>query len=299
MTTSNPAQAAGAASGFRLPDQARIGTVRLRVADLARSLAFYTDVLGFHATRGEGGVATLSAGEGGPVLVELHERPGARPAPRRGAVGLYHFAVLVPSRAELGRVLARIRASGWGGLGASDHLVSEALYLSDPDGNGVEVYRDRPRSEWRMNGDELSMATVPLDLAALLRDAAPAGDGRLAAGTTIGHVHLHVASLEGADAFLRGALGMDLRVWSYPGALFFAAGGYHHHVGTNVWAGPDAPRAGEDDAGLIDWELLVPARADADAVAASLRERGFAPEEIDGGWGVVDPSGIALRVRAG
>lgn len=297
MNTTTPRIDSGTAPGYRLPDATRIGRVRLRVADVERALGFYRDVLGLRVAGSEGGVVSLAAGEGEPPLVELHERPGVRPAGRRGAIGLYHLAVLVPSRAELGRVLARIRESGWGPLGASDHLVSEALYTTDADGNGVEIYADRPRSAWQMNGPELSMTTVPLDLAALLRDAAPPRDG-IAPGTVIGHVHLHVESLEATDAFYRGALGMDLRVWSYPGALFFAAGGYHHHLGANTWAGPGAPRAGEEDAGLIDWELVVPTRADADAAAASVRAGGHDVAEVEGGWRAADPSGIALRIVA-
>jgi catechol 2,3-dioxygenase len=295
--TRQPDHAEGAAP-FRLPAETRVGKVRLRVADLGRSLEFYRGVLGLHLARAGESTAALSAGDRGPELVELHERPGARPVPRRGATGLYHLALLVPDRPALGSVLERIRRTGWGPLGASDHAVSEALYTSDPDGNGIEIYRDRPRSTWRTEGGELHMTTTPLDLRALLAGAAPPAGG-IAPGTTMGHVHLHVDDLERTGTFYRAGLGMDLRVWSYPGALFFAAGGYHHHLGTNIWAGPGAPRASEDDAGMTDWELVVPTRPDTEAVAASLRAQGFSPTaEPDGAWRVEDPSGIALRVVA-
>ncbi len=279
-----------------LPAAAHIGRVRLRVAEMERALGFYRDVLGLRATRAEGGTAVLGAGEGGPMLIELHERPGAQPASRRAALGLYHFAILVPGRPELGRVLRRLADAGIR-VGASDHAVSEALYMSDPDGNGVEIYRDRPRSEWERSGGELHMVTAPLDLPALLRDAAPARP-EIDTGTTIGHIHLHVGDLGEADRFFRDALGMELTVGSYPGARFYAAGGYHHHVGANTWAGASAPRVTEADAGLIDWELVLPTAADADRAADRLRAAGFDPARGPaGGWSVRDPAGTRLRLR--
>ena len=281
--------------GYRLPDAARPGRVRLRVADPERSLGFYRDVLGMRVARDEGSVLGLAAGEG-PELIELRGTPGLAPARQRGRLGLYHFAVLVPTRAELGRVLGRLSGSGFP-LGASDHEVSEALYTVDPDGNSVEIYADRPRSAWRHDGDELHMTTIPLDTHSLLREAAP-DTGAIAEGTRIGHMHFYMDDLARADAFYRGGLGMDRMVWSYPGALFLAAGGYHHHVGTNTWAGPGATRTRDDEAGLLDWELLVPTTADADASAASLRAAGFDPRQEDGAWTAADPVGNVIRIVA-
>lgn len=283
--------------GYRLPEATRPGRVRLRVADPERSLAFYRDVLGMRVARDEGSVLGLAASGEGAELVELRGTPGLAPARQHGRLGLYHFAVLVPTRAELGRILGRLAGSGFP-LGSSDHAVSEALYTVDPDGNSVEIYTDRPRSAWRYDAGELHMTTVPLDTHALLREAAP-DTGSLATGTRIGHMHFYMDDLARADAFYRGGLGMDAVVWSYPGALFLAAGGYHHHVGTNTWAGPGATRTRDDEAGLLDWELLVPSPADADAAAASLRAAGFEASREDGAWVAADPVGNVVRIVAG
>lgn len=283
--------------GYRLPAAARVGTVRLQVADLARSLGFYRDLLGLRVLRTEAGVAVLAAAGSPEPLLELHERPGAAPVPRRGRLGLYHFAVLLPERAALGRLVAHLAEHG-ARAGASDHLVSEALYLQDPDNLGIEVYADRPRSAWRTQGRELMMETRPLDLAELVRAAGGARWEELPAGTTIGHVHLHVGELERAAAFYHAALGLDQVVWSYPGALFLSAGGYHHHLGLNTWAGPDAQPASEDEARLLEWELVLPSAADVEAASASLAAAGHSAEHADGTLLVADPWGTRLRIRS-
>lgn len=296
---STPAQArAGeygiAPEGFRLPAQTRIGRVRLQVADLERSLAWYREVLGFLVLASSDRTATLGAHGDDTPLLELHEKPGARPVPRRGLLGLYHFAILLPDRAALGRFLAHLGQIG-AYAGMSDHFVSEAIYLTDPDGLGIEVYADRPRGAWMQRGRELAMATEPLDTASVLR----AGVGQpwtgLPAGTTIGHVHHYVGDIEPAARFYHRGLGFDLVVWSYPGALFVSAGGYHHHVGLNTWAA-GSPTATDDDARLIDWELIVPDPSSVDAVAGSLRAAGFDPVSTDDGWIARDPWGIAVRI---
>ncbi|MDH4063920.1 MAG: VOC family protein [Acidobacteriota bacterium] len=224
-----------------LPGDAHIGEVTLAVANLDRSLAFYTDVVGLVILWQDSGVAALGAAEGRPSLVRLQEQVGAVARPR-GSSGLYHIAIRVPSRAALGRSLRRLAERRWPLTGASDHLVSEALYLDDPDGLGLEVYRDRPREHWRVSDGEVEMATEPLDLDSV---AAERGAGGAWSGvepeTNIGHVHLHVPDLGSAEALYCGALGFTPTLRRYPGALFVAAGGYHHHVGLNVWAGPGAP----------------------------------------------------------
>jgi catechol 2,3-dioxygenase len=232
-----------------LPTDAHIGSVTLTVTRLDQSLAFYLSALGLILQQREGNRALLST-DGGDTLVELVERRDAVPRPRR-ASGLYHFAILVPSRAALGRSLRRLLQQGWQLTGAADHLVSEALYLDDPDGLGIEIYRDRPRSSWRVNHGELVMSTDPLDLESLAEE--PGAEeiwSGLDHGTVIGHVHLHVPQLPEAEAFYTGQIGFTPTVRRYPGALFVAAGGYHHHMGLNTWAGVGAPPPPPNAVGL-------------------------------------------------
>lgn len=277
---------------FRLPAQAGVGRVRLVVSDISRSVDYYTQVLGFIATR-EQDIVVLSSADG-TGLIELREQRGVRPVPRRGRIGLYHFAILLPDRGSLGRFVGHLGRLGVY-VGSADHLVSEALYLTDPDGLGIEVYADRPRTEWRTNGREIAMATEPLDLPALLRSGGDEPWSEMPPGTTIGHVHFHVPTLSEAENFFHHALGFDKVVWSYPGALFFSAGGYHHHVGTNTWAGA-APLATDGDARLLEWELRVPTADAVASVAASVAGAGY-PVTVDGKDSVIsDPSGIKVRV---
>ena len=283
--------------GYRLPEATRLGAVRLQVADLSRSLDWYRRVLGLRVLDQTPGRAALGPQGADAVLVELHERPGAAPVPRRGRLGLYHFALLLPDRAALARFVRHLGAIGER-AGMSDHRVSEALYLSDPDGLGIEVYADRPRAEWRHEGRQLVMATDPLDLDRLLPEAGSAEWAGLPAGTVLGHVHLFVADLARAEAFYHAGLGFDKVVWSYPGALFLSAGGYHHHLGTNTWATGAAPAA-EADARLLEWEIVLPGEADVEAAASSLAAAGVAVAREPGGTTASDPWGTLLRLRAG
>lgn len=183
-------------------------------------------------------------------------------------------------------------------FGASDHLVSEALYLSDPDGLGIEVYADRPRSDWQSRDGELAMTTIPLDLEGVVAAANGERWSGMPAGTRIGHVHLHVGDLTRGEAFYHTALGFDKVVWSYPHALFLSAGGYHHHLGINTWAGPRATAPAPDEAQLLEWELLLPTDADVDAATASLEQAGHMVEEREDGANVRDPWGTQLALRA-
>jgi len=285
-----------APSGFRLPDATHLGRVRLQVADLDRSIAYYETVIGLRVLARSGNVATLGPQGSDVVLVELRAKPGVRAVARRGNIGLYHFAILLPDRAALGRLIAHLSAIGVY-AGMSDHFVSEAIYLQDPDGLGIEVYADRPRSEWRSADRQLAMTTNPLDVADVVGSAGGAPWTGAPAGTVIGHVHLYVRDLDEASAFYHEALGLDKIVWGYPGALFMSAGGYHHHLGTNTWAA-GAPLATDDDARLVDWEIVVPAAASVSHAAESLEGHGADVRREDGDVVATDPWGTKVRITS-
>ncbi len=285
-----------APTGHRLPSETRLGPVMLQVADLARSLEYYQHVLGLRVVSQSAGRASLAAQGDDTVLVELRELPGANAVPRRGRLGLYHYAILLPERAALGRFLAHLSSIG-AYAGMSDHLVSEALYLTDPDGLGIEVYADRDRKSWKHEARQLAMATDPLDTKSLVEAAGDTPWTGMPPGTKVGHVHLHVEDIALAEAFYHGALGFDKMVWSYPGALFLGAGGYHHHLGTNTWAA-GAPRSEANDARLLEWTVVVPSSADAAAVAKSLEAGGYSVTEDAErkSWTTTDPWGTPLRI---
>ena len=297
-TTTNEGERAPAMGvappGYRLPAELRLGEVRLQVADLAVSLEYYERVLGLRVRDREAGSATLATFGDDTPLVRLHERHGAAPVPHRGLFGLYHYAILLPERAALGRFVAHLSAIGER-TGASDHLVSEALYLRDPDGLGIEVYADRPRHDWLATDGQIRMATEPLDLRAVVAAAGGERWTGMPAGARMGHVHLHVADLERASSLYHDALGLDRMVWNYPGALFLAAGGYHHHLGLNTWAGAGARPAGEGDARLLEWRMELPA-AHATRARASVEAAGHAVSSTGEGWRVTDPWGTTLHV---
>ncbi len=281
-----------APSGFRLPAATSVGAVTLQVADLERSLEFYRSTLGLAELGRDSGVARLGAGT--RPLVELRERPGARSA-GRGRLGLFHFAILLPGRPALGRFVQHLADRGIY-AGAGDHLVSEAFYLADPDGLGIEVYADRPRESWRRVGRELRMATDPVDVAAVVAAGGGGAWEGMPEGTTMGHVHLHVGDLDLASRFYSEAIGLDRVGWSYPGALFLSAGGYHHHLGTNVWAGAGARPAAGDQAQLLEWSLALPDAASLQAAAESLAQAGFVAEPAGGALRTRDPWGTPLRL---
>jgi catechol 2,3-dioxygenase len=286
-----------APAGYRLPDATRLGKVRLQVADLARSLAFYERTLGLRIIERSASGAALAAHDDPRVLVELEERKGIRPA-GSGLLGLYHFAILLPDRPSLGRFVRHLAETGVR-AGAGDHLVSEAFYLTDPDGLGIEVYADRPRSSWQRQGRELMISTDPVDVADLVASAGDTPWSGMPAGTTIGHVHLHVGNLAQGSAFFSDALGFDRMTWRYPGALFLGAGGYHHHLGTNVWAGRDARPPQDGDARLIEWTIELPSAGDVAGAADSIRTAGHGVEELRPGEMLTqDPWGTRIRLRA-
>lgn len=287
---------------YRLPAATRLGPVHLQVADLARSLAFYTSTLGFRILRQAPAHAVLGAGAhadpDAEPIVELHARPGARPMTARGRLGLFHVAYLLPDRAALGRFARHLATLGVH-PGAGDHYVSEALYLTDPDGLGVEVYADRPRDTWQRIGHELRIGTEAVDVPALLRAGGDAPWNGMPAGTTVGHVHLHVADIARGAAFYGDALGFDRTTWRYPGALFLGAGGYHHHVGTNVWAGSTARPPDDGDARLLEWTIVLPNTTDVATAAAHLAHVGVPGDAVHPSAVVArDPWGTAVRLRA-
>lgn len=280
-------------SAFTIHPAAHTGPVHLTVTDLGRSLDFYRDVLGFALLGGEGERATLTA-DGVKPLVLLTAVRDAKAKPRR-STGLYHFAILVPDRAALARSLRRLAEQRYPLGGASDHLVSEALYLSDPDGNGIEIYRDRPRAEWPYQAGQLMMDTQPLDLQKLLAEAeGPWTD--LPAGTTIGHVHLHVSDLAEAERFYRALLGLELMVRYGPSAAFLSAGGYHHHLGLNTWAGVGAPPPPPDAVGLRYFTLFVPDGAEVERLVRHLQSASVTFARREYGLFLRDPSQNAVVV---
>jgi catechol 2,3-dioxygenase len=272
-----------------------LGAVRLTVADLDRAKEFYERAMGLQALEGSG--EALSLGADGAPLVELVGQPDAPPR-GHGATGLFHLAVLVPSRPDLAQALKRVADARWPLSGASDHLVSEALYLRDPEGNGIEIYRDRPREEWSYADGNLAMDTLPLDLDTLIGELARA-DGKargVPPGTRIGHVHLQVAELRAAEAFYRDALGFEVTVRGYPGALFLSAGGYHHHIGLNTWASQGGPQPPPGSRGLRSFEVVLPDAEELAKVTQRLEAAGVAQEQEDGDLAVEDPSGNRVRL---
>jgi catechol 2,3-dioxygenase len=286
-------------AGFKMPDETVIGEVALRVADLERSVRFYTGPFGLGLFDRREGLAVLGA-DGRPLL-RLTERPDARPKPH-SATGLYHFAVLLPDRAALGRLFLNLVKYGVPIEGAADHLVSEAIYLRDPDGNGIEIYRDKPRQEWPMAGPEVRMANAPLDFEGIVAAAGDRPWEGIAPGTRIGHVHLQVSDLGQAERFYCQILGFTV-MQRWRGALFVSAGGYHHHIGLNVWASLGGPPAPEDSAGLEYFGVVVPFAGDLRALAAALAQEGveFSEVQTDDGRPAIrtyDPDRIGLLISA-
>lgn len=272
---------------------AHIDSVHLTISNLDRSLRFYDEHIGLKVQRREGHSAAMGAG--GRELLWLHESASAQRV--RGTTGLYHFAILVPTRPDLAAALRHLSEVRTTFQGFADHLVSEAIYLADPDGNGIEIYRDRPRSEWPFVDGTLQMATEPLDLKSLLSDVSVAWDG-LAPHTRIGHVHLHVAALSEAEHFYRQDLGLDLVLRYGDSASFLSAGGYHHHVAINTWAGVGAPRPPAGAIGLDHVVIRVPSSAAVTSIAGHLAQAGVAHEVSDGQMRVSDPSGNRIELRA-
>ena len=273
-----------------------MGRVALTVADLARSLDYYQSRIGLQVLDQSASHALL--GVEGRELLWLQAQPGAKPFPGRGFSGLYHFAILLPSRQALGVELRHLAETRTPLTGASDHGVSEALYLSDPDGHGIEIYRDLARADWPRQPDgKLAMVVDPMDAQGVLAAGEGISWSGMSAGTVMGHVHLHVSHLAAAQDFYVNGLGFDL-LQIYGGqAAFVSAGGYHHHLGLNVWAGIGVPPAPEDRARLLWYEVVLPDGAALDVTLARVREAGLQPERHDAGWIVRDPAQNSVILR--
>lgn len=250
---------------YILPDATRIGYVHLTVSDAEKVSAFYRDLLGFCENRNDDGVIGLSANGHTPHHILLRENRHAKPR-RPHTTGLFHLAIRVPNRIELARMFFKIHERRYPFQGFADHGVSEALYMADPEGNGVEIYVDRPMDLWPKRQGRLHMTTDPLDVNDLMNeiknDSSAIKD--LHPETDIGHIHLQVSELSRAEKFYHGILGMDITQDSYPGALFLSAGGYHHHIGANIWSGEGAVRPGKDFLGLAGFAIHIPDSPDKD-----------------------------------
>jgi len=276
--------------------QTTIGTVHLTIADLDRSVQFYERHLGFQCHRRTEKTASLGAGSAELLVLSQCES-----APRmRRATGLYHFAILVPSRVELARSLRRLVEAGTLLQGFADHGVSESVYLTDPDGNGIEIYQDRLRSEWPFVAGRLQMRVDPLDVDKVLTELVGEEDRDtgLAGGTAMGHIHLHVARLADAEAFYVATLGFDLIQRYGDSALFLSAGGYHHHIGLNTWAGVGAPPPPPGAIGLRHFVVRVPDERALGRLVARITAAGIPIEDHAGGLLIRDPSANAMVLAA-
>jgi catechol 2,3-dioxygenase len=279
-----------AASPPRLPATLRLGAVHLTVTDLDRSVDFYESSIGLRVHHREDGVVTMGVGD--EDLLILYGEPSARRAGRHA--GLYHYALLFPSRQELARAALRLAATQTPIQGASDHGTHEAIYLPDPDGNGIELAADRPRELWP-RPLEYAGGPHPLDLDGLL--ATIAGEvprGKASPGLVVGHIHLHVGDLERGLGFYRDVLGFELMTFMPGAAAFVAAGGYHHHLGFNIWRGEGVPPVPEGGVGLRYWTVVLDDPEEVAAVRERIREAGIASEEREGGFLVRDPWGLAV-----
>jgi catechol 2,3-dioxygenase len=262
------------APSYRIPDTAHIGRVRLAVSELERSIRFYSDVIGLALLKESEGTAQLGVSTNGRVLLELEEIPGIRPVGRRSRLGLYHVALLLPSRAALASFMQHVSRLGIP-FGAADHIVSEALYFSDPDGLGVEVYADRNRDQWIVRDNEIILDSKPIRSDDLQATSQERWTG-VPDHTMFGHIHLSVQDLRLAADFYHATLGMNKMTWNFPGALFLAAGQYHHHVGLNVWAA-GSPAASQEESRMMFWELHLPNGQELKSAVASMSAAGCKP----------------------
>jgi catechol 2,3-dioxygenase len=259
-----------------LPGNTAISGIKLKVSDLERSLVFYSTQIGFQVFEKNNNYALLSASGKLPYQIFLEEFASGEPVSRRTA-GLYHIAVKVPNRKELASELTKLSQTDIKFHGFSDHLVSEAIYLADPDGNGVEIYSDKPKELWKWEKGQVKMETLPLDIESLLNEVrgTELKNGGIHPYTILGHIHLRVSDLIKAENFYSKTLGFEVTTREYPGAFFMSAGGYHHHIGTNIWSGQNIPPASERSLGLDHFVIRVPDKNTLNEIRTNLAQNEF------------------------
>lgn len=277
--------------------QMEIGYAELNVSNLDKMTRYYTDTVGLSLVDQSDMQSQLGIAESGKVLLKLNETPDHDTG--EGKAGLFHTAFLLPERKDLGNILYNLLKNEVAIAGASDHGYSEALYLQDPEGNGIEIYRDKPREEWVVNDDgTIPGVTEQMDAHGVLdsRDETPSP--LFPEGTTVGHMHLSVSDLKESEQFYVDTLGMNLKYEYGSQARFIAAGDYHHHIGMNTWAGAGLPKRQPDDMGLRLFTLVLPDQIDIDKLADHLSEVGYPFDRVQDSLSITDPNGIMVKVHA-
>lgn len=274
-----------------------VGQVDLKVENLDRSLHFYQNMIGFKVLEQSESKAVLTA-DGKTPLLSIEQPKNIIPKQPR-TTGLYHYALLLPKRSDLGRILRHLLQTGYPLQGASDHLVSEALYLADPDGNGIEIYVDRPASTWNWSNGDVVMATEPLDAQSVLAEGQDGKWEGLPTDTLMGHIHLHVSDLAKTEEYYRNGLGFDIVTRYGNQALFMSTGKYHHHIGLNTWNGVGAPPPAENSVGLKEFTLIFPGMEARNKVVEQLKGIGATVIEEKGFFITKDPSGNQMKLLVG
>lgn len=282
-----------------IPENTKIQSIALRVVNLEKMIDFYSGLIGFKEIKREEKESYLSATGKEPYLIKLTEMKSIRQRMQHTA-GLYHTAIRFPNRKELARVFMHLFNKKVKLQGFSDHLVSEAIYISDPEGNGVELYADKPREQWKWNHGQVEMATEPLDLNSLVREIQSSDvDDKfeIHPGTDIGHVHLRVTNLKKAEKFYYKLFGFDITTRNYDGALFFSAGGYHHHIGVNVWSSLNGEKAPDDGPGLDNFTISVPEERYIKEIIQRFRDSKIEFDKFDGGIMIRDFDNMRISIN--
>jgi catechol 2,3-dioxygenase len=280
--------------GFHSKPNTFVGHVKIKVQNLERSLKYYQEVIGFQILERTNTTANLTA-DGKTSILSIEQPENVIPK-QRNTTGLYHYALLLPKRADLANIVRHFVDNGIQ-IGSSDHLVSEALYLSDPDGNGIEIYVDRDPSEWNWNKGEVAMTVDPLDFGDLLSSEEEQSWQGLPAGTVMGHIHLHVSELKKTEEFYTKGLGFEVVCRYGVQALFISTGKYHHHIGLNTWAGVGAPTPPENSVGLNYFTLIYDNEDARNHVVEKLNNMGAAVSEENGSFVILDPSGNRIYLQ--